>query len=195
MKVILFLAIYLTVAAAIEVRAQSSKEQIKVVPGISAKMLTFDFRFTYEKFPLKLRIFDLTKHGLPNNFYSNAKDLKDVPAGNEYKDFKVKVAKGDSQKFLFVVENSNDKPFYFFMSPHATEPARNALGHRAFCGCNGTIYFVRPKSTWYRVVTIETESAADVMTTVLNHKVVGVDPLKISEVQEIEEAALYWAFP
>lgn len=168
----------------------SVKSEEKTVPGVAKATLTFNLKFTYNNFPFKIRIFDaLDPRKLVSGKFHNVKDLAGAPIGNEYKNGEIQVARGDSRKFVLVIENTEDKPLHFYVAPHSTDPMQSALNHKFFCLCTGQIYFVKPKSVWYKVVTMNVEDTADIETITQVHKVIGVDPLRMKKNLDDEDNA------
>lgn len=82
---------------------------------------------------------------------------------------------GHKKRFALVVQNTTDKPLYFFAAPHTVQPEEDALGFKFKCLCINRAYTIGPKETWYRIV--EFRLSEDFIGTELTitHTLIGID--------------------
>ena len=90
-------------------------------------------------------------------------------------DYPLRLAQNDKAYLYIFVENTSTKKIKFAVSPHAISPAHSSLGFDFNCLCNGHIYQVGPKQTWYRIMKLKTRKHATNDPTILRHVIFKVD--------------------
>lgn len=152
----------------------------KTVESIDVKL-----EFTYNNFEFPIRIYQILDSSKIKSAKVNvSRDRKDLPFGTEYTGRSVKVRKGGVQSVAIAIENTTEKAVFFFAAPHDTVPSENSLGNKFSCFCYGQVYRVPPKSTFYRIATIQTIENSLGNEVIFRHKIVGISPEKLLQMKE-----------
>jgi hypothetical protein len=146
----------------------------------------------YENFPLKIKIADIKED--KKHFISETKTFQseqDSIITKVWPDDTVSAKHKDSTPFALTIENTSSEDYYFFAVPHELNPHHASAGHYFECLCNGRVFKVPAKSTWYRIVRLNlNESFQNIKKFEINHQIVG---LKKSEVMLNYKDRLYEA--
>lgn len=98
-----------------------------------------------------------------------------LPPHHINKDGKIPLEEGESSVLILLIKNNSDRKISFSVSPHSTHPAESSLGFYFNCLCNGHIYKVGPKQTWYRIMKLSNiVSTGEVVYVSLKHEIYEV---------------------
>lgn len=101
--------------------------------------------------------------------------LKAAPVGNLIEGSALSVTPGEKKRFALVVQNSTDRPQFFFAAPHVVHPVEHSLGFKFKCLCINHAFKVGPKETWYRIVEFRLSKEFVGQELTVTHSVIGID--------------------
>jgi hypothetical protein len=85
-----------------------------------------------------------------------------LPVRNVISDGKIKLTSDETGYLYIFIKNLSNKLIHFSVAPHGIEPSEAALGFTFNCLCKGHAYELKPKSTWYRIMSlVQTSSYKD----------------------------------
>ncbi len=101
-------------------------------------------------------------------------DLSAAPVSKPMVDSSFRLALGQRKRFALVVQNTTDKPIFFFAAPHKVYPEEDALGFKFKCLCINHAFTVGPGETWYRIVEfrLSKEFVGDELS--ITHTIIGI---------------------
>ncbi|MBC7420965.1 MAG: hypothetical protein H7328_09580 [Bdellovibrio sp.] len=144
---------------------------VKSVPVSDVKIT-----WKYENFPLKIQIADIKED--KKLFISETRAFQkkeDSIITKVWPDATVAAKHKDSTPFALVIENPSSEDYYFFAVPHELNPHHASAGHYFECLCNGRVFKVPAKSTWYRIVRLNlNDSFQNLKTFEINHQIIGL---------------------
>jgi hypothetical protein len=151
--------------------------QAKTLPEAKLSTTTVHIAWTYEKFPLKIKIADILTD--KKKFISETKSFQkkaDSIITKIWEDSTVTALRDGSTPFALVIENTADTDYYFFAVPHELNPHHASAGHYFECLCNGRVFKVPAKSTWYRIVRLNlNKSFQKIDKFEISHQIVGLE--------------------
>lgn len=133
-------------------------------------------KWEYIKFEAVVDVYELDKPGEIGLWKTRVvSDKNELPASTKLSDAVIQMKPGENRKFLLVIENSTDKPLYFFASPHVIEPAEYSLGFKFKCLCINHSFAIEQGKTWYRVVELRLSDEVKADKINIVHNIVGID--------------------
>jgi hypothetical protein len=139
---------------------------------------TYKIEWEWEDLPIKVRTL-VAGAGVGENRISETGIVKPgikLPSIAELgPSYPLRLAQNDVAYLYIFVENTSTKSIKFAVSPHAISPAHSSLGFDFTCLCNGHVYQVGPKQTWYRIMKLNTRKHATKEPTTLKHVIFKVD--------------------
>jgi hypothetical protein len=168
----------------VETRSQSAKDAT-LLEDLSPLKTTFHLKWRYKKFPANIRLFEVSNSTVPRlNVTLNDNNWeKNLPIVREITDGKVTLEGASFKMLAMVVENTSDKPLYFYAAPHSIEPAQGSLGVKFYCLCFGDIFRIRPKTTWYRLVQVRVFPSNRTPEITMVHEILGIDEAKAKAIE------------
>lgn len=156
----------------------------------TAKGSHFSIDWNYEKFPLKIDMYELKNPGKirPQSMGRLKSKINDILA-NRIAGNSMFVPNQDIYKFALAVENTTKKHVSFYVVPHEITPAEYSLGTKFACLCVGHVYSVAPGEIWYRVVSLQNLTPALGNDFKIRHRVVGIDAASVfKDAKEFQES-------
>ena len=93
-----------------------------------------------------------------------------LPPGRLLKEKNLLILNPDEDAYLIlIIKNNSNKKLNFGVAPHSTDPGAASLGFSFTCLCNGHVYDVGPKKTWYRILRLKTEKQIQATEVKLTH--------------------------
>ena len=142
---------------------------------------TFTLLWENAKLPLNIELFEALNSfsdRVAENGILNSKVV--LPASKLVKDGKVTISSGRSAILILKLTNLSNEKIDFSVAPHATSPGDSALGFSFNCLCNGHIYYVGPKESWYRIMKLTDQSkTTELKNIILRHEIFAVKKPKI----------------
>ncbi len=133
-----------------------------------------DIKWLYKDFANLVNIYEVK--GRPQLWQTNSvANLDAAPIGSLISDASFQLEPGQKKRFVLVVQNSTDKPQYFFAAPHSARPEEQALGFKFKCLCINHAYTINPKQTWYRVVEFRLSPQFEGDGLIITHTIIGID--------------------
>lgn len=90
---------------------------------------------------------------------------EEIPGG------KVRMWDKQQKAILLVIENLSDKDVDFSVAPHHTAPVEESMNFKFFCLCNGHIYHIPAKGTWYRQMKLKSDEGLSAKDVILRHTI------------------------
>lgn len=141
-----------------------------------AKGTQFSIDWNYEKFPLKVEMYEIKDPGkYSSQSMGRFKSKSNAILANKITGNLIFVPDEDIYRFALVIENTTKKAIYFYVVPHEITPAEYSLGAKFVCLCLGHIYSVPPGEIWYRIVSLQNLTPKLGNDFKIRHRVVGVD--------------------
>ncbi len=139
--------------------------------GTSIKV---NIQWLYKDFPGRVTLHEVT--GSPGLWETRSvADIASAPIGKAIDRASFDLAPGQWKRFAMVVQNTGDKPVYFFAAPHTVHPEEAALGFKFKCLCVNRAYTIGPKETWYRILELRLSRDFAGSELTLTHTLVGID--------------------
>ena len=136
----------------------------------------------YQGLPAAMKVYEL-KAGPEPKLWQTAtvKDRASLPVGKEIDKGEIRLEKGSAKRFVLVYANPENRPVYFFATPHHAEPAEFSLGFKFKCLCIDHAYAVPPREFWYRIVELRTSRDMRGDRIALTHTLVGIDEARMKK--------------
>lgn len=133
-----------------------------------------DIKWIYKDFASPVNIYEVNGHPILWQTNSVA-ELAAAPVGSPIVGSSFQLKPGQRRRFVLIVQNSTDKPQYFFAAPHSAQPEEQALGFKFKCLCINHAYTINPAEFWYRVVEfrLSPQFAGEGLT--ITHTIIGID--------------------
>lgn len=140
----------------------------------ASPQVKIDIQWEYKNFTLPMALYEVKGNARLWDTKS-VPSINDAPIGERIQNPALMIAPGQNKRFVLVVQNTGDKPLYFFAAPHVVQPAEEALGFKFKCLCVNRAYKVGAHETWYRVVEfrLSDEFAGSGLTVM--HSIIGID--------------------
>lgn len=147
-----------------------------------AEVLTAQLDWQYQNLPAAMRVYEIRQGDNPALWQmQTTKDPAKLPIGKEIANGELQFQKGAAKRFVLVYANPENRPLYFFATPHHAEPAEFSLGFKFKCLCIDHAYIVPPHETWYRVVELRTSRDMVGNRIKLTHTLVGIDEARMKK--------------
>lgn len=130
----------------------------------------FNLEWDTSGLPIKVHLYMLKKnHGLADSQTGIVNDKIKSLMTLEIDSSTVPLWTSQEQPLLIVIENTSDKPIDFSVAPHHTMPSEEAMNFKFFCLCNGHVYHIPARGSWYRQMKLKADSSLSAKEIHLRH--------------------------
>lgn len=144
------------------------------VPAWADQPVKVNIAWRYQNFLLTAAIYEVK--GQPHLWETKSvATLAAAPVTEPIAGSSFELAAGHKKRFALVVQNTGDKPLYFFAAPHTVQPEERALGFKFKCLCINRAYTIAPHETWYRIVEFRLSEDFSGPELTITHTLIGID--------------------
>ncbi len=143
-------------------------------PAWAESAVKVNIAWRYKEFPATLTIYEV--RGQPPLWETKSvANLAAAPVTGPIAGSAFDLVPGHKKRFALVVQNTSDKPAYFFAAPHVVHPEEDALGFKFKCLCINHAYTIGPRETWYRIVEFRLSEDFVGAELTITHTLIGID--------------------
>lgn len=140
----------------------------------SGTSIKVNVQWRFKDFPGPVTLYEVKGH--PSLWETRSvADIASAPIGAAIERASFNLTPGQSKRFAMVVQNTTDKPQYFFAAPHTVHPEEAALGFKFKCLCINRAYIIGPRETWYRILELRLSPDFVGSELTLIHTLIGID--------------------